>query len=269
MYSFLSGGAGVGKSVLTTCLFQSIVRYFSKRLADKPDEMTAVLCAPTGKAAFNIHGQTIHSLFCIPANQNLKYTPLDVQQLDDMRVKFRSLKILFVDEVSMVGNKMFNFINMRLQEIFTNGKPFGGISIIAIGDLYQLKPVFDGWIFEDLVEGYGPRAQNLWCDLFKMFELFEFMRQKGDRDFAQLLNRMREGVHTDDDIELLKSRQNCTMNEQNLLESMPHLFTTNAEVNSHNMTSYQNATNDSRCCITAIDFVTGDVSDDVKQKILN
>ena len=163
----------------------------------------------------------------------------------------------------MVGNTLFN-INMRLPEIFTNEKPFGGISVLAIGDLYQLMPVFDCWIFEDLVEGYGPLAQNLWCDLFKTFELAETMRQKVDSDFEQLLNRMREGVHTDDDIELLKSSQNCTINEQNLLETMHHLFKTNAEVNSHNTTSYRNASNDSRYCITAIDFVTGNV----KQNIL-
>lgn len=207
LYCFLSGGAGVGKSVLTTCLYQSIVRYFSKKLADRPDEIKAILRATTGKAAFNIHGQTIHSLFCIPANQNLKYTPLDVQQLDNMRVKFRSLKVLFIDEISMVGNKMFNFINMLLQEFFSNNQPFGGISKIAIGDLYQFKPVFDGWIFEDMVEGYGPLAQNLWCDLFKMFELTEIMRQKGDRDFAEILNRLREGVQTDNDMSVLKKKK--------------------------------------------------------------
>lgn len=70
----------------------------------------------------------------------------------------------------MVGTKMFNFINMRLQKIFANGKPFGGIIIIAIRYFYRLKPVFDGRIFEELVEGYGPLTQKLWCDLFKMFE---------------------------------------------------------------------------------------------------
>lgn len=126
-----------------------------------------MLCAPTGKATHNIGGHTIHSLFCIPANQNHRYKPLDVQQLDNMRVKFQSLKVVFIDEISMVGNKMFNFINLRLQEIFGNNIPFGGVSIIAIGDLYQLKPVFDGWIFENISEGYGPLAINLWTDLFK------------------------------------------------------------------------------------------------------
>ena len=75
---------------------------------------------------------------------------------------------------------------MRLQEIFANGKPFRGIIIIGIRDFYQLKPVFDGKILEELVEGYGSFAQKLCCDLFKMPEWNEIMRQKGDRHFAKL-----------------------------------------------------------------------------------
>ncbi|XP_061196745.1 uncharacterized protein LOC133205019 [Saccostrea echinata] len=268
LYCFLSGGAGVGKSVLTTCLYQSIVRFYFKCLSDKPDEIKVVLCAPTGKAAFNIHGQTIHSLFCIPANQNLRYTPLDVQQLDSMRVKFRCLRMVFIDEISMVGNKMFNFINMRLQEIFANDQPFGGISIVAIGDLFQLKPVFDGWIFENLCEGYGPLAMNLWGDLFKMYELTEIMRQKEDKDFAELLNRLREGLQSDDDVRMLCSRQDCLDKGQNP-DKLPHLFTTNVKVNDHNMAAFRNAPFVKKCVIPAIDFVSGDVANDVKHKILN
>lgn len=113
-YCFLTGGAGVGKSVLTTALFQAITRYYVKCLSECPDEMKAVLCAPTGKPAHNIGGHTIHSLFCIPENQSLNYKPLDVQQLDSFRVKFRSLKVIFIDEIFMVGNKVFNYINLRL-----------------------------------------------------------------------------------------------------------------------------------------------------------
>lgn len=118
-----------------------------KKIHEKPDDVKTLLCAPTGMAAYNIGGQTIHSLFCIPANQSLKYKPLDMKQLDSFRVKFRSLKVIFIGEISMVGNKLFNYINLRLQEIFATEKSFGGVSIIAIGDLFQLKPVFDGWIF--------------------------------------------------------------------------------------------------------------------------
>lgn len=266
IHCFLTGGAGVGKSLLTTCLFQAIVRYYAKRVAEKCDEVKAVLCAPTGKAAYNIGGQTIHSLFCIPANQNLKYKPLDVQQLDNMRVKFRSLKIVFIDEVSMVGNKMFNYINLRLQEIFAKGVPFGGISIIAIGDLFQLKPVFDGWIFENLTEGYGPLATNLWTDLFRVFELTEIMRQKEDKNFAELLNRLREGKHNDNDINVLRTRI-CTEEIQNL-NSIPHLFTTNVKVNFHNSQAYEKADSNDKCIVTALDAVTGDVSSEIKNAIL-
>lgn len=61
-----------------------------------------------------------------------------------MRVKFRRLKIICIDEISMVGNKMFNFINLRLQALFARNTLFGGFSVLAIGDLFQLKPVFDG-----------------------------------------------------------------------------------------------------------------------------
>lgn len=103
------------------------------------------------------------------SKSNLKFKPLYVQQLDTFRVKFRSLKVVFIDEISMVGNKMFNFINLRLQEIFATEQPFGGVSIIAKGDLLQLKPVFDNGIFKQLQDGYGPLATNLWQNYFKIF----------------------------------------------------------------------------------------------------
>jgi len=149
IYCFLTGGAGVGKSIVTTVLYQAITRFFMKKLAECSDNIRAVLCAPTGKAAYNIGGNTIHSLFCIPANQGFSYKPLDAQQLDFMRVKFKNLKVVFIDEISMVGNRMFNFINFRLQEIFASDVPFAGVSVIAIGDLYQFK------------------ASSRWMDFFK------------------------------------------------------------------------------------------------------
>lgn len=102
-----------------------------------------------------------------------------------------------------------------------------------------------------------------------MFELTEIMRQKGDRDFAEILNRLREGVQTDNDMSVLKKRQKGLMNKQTVdYDTIPHLFTTNAEVNSHNMEAYSNASSENKCHISAIDYVTGDVSNDVKQKIL-
>jgi ATP-dependent exoDNAse (exonuclease V) alpha subunit len=83
-------------------------------------------------------------------------------------MKYRNLSIVMIDEISMVGNKMMSLLNSRLQTIKGNHQLFGGISIIAIGDFYQLKPVFDGWIFDDLNKGYGALTPNLWKELFKV-----------------------------------------------------------------------------------------------------
>lgn len=93
-----------------------------------------MICAPTGKAAYNVGGLTIHSAFCIPTQQGFKFKPLDMQQLCSLQTKYKSLKVIFIDEISMVGKKMFNFIN---QEIMGCCKVFGGISVVAFGDLYQ------------------------------------------------------------------------------------------------------------------------------------
>ena len=89
-----------------------------------------------------------------------------------------AIKIIFIDEVSMVGAGMLSFIHKRLQELTMSSKPFGGICIIACGDLFQLKPVCDSHIFQERKDGYGPLASKLWKDNFQMCELKQIMRQK-------------------------------------------------------------------------------------------
>ena len=88
---------------------------------------------------------------------------------------------------------MFNFLNLRLQQTLGNKEPFGGVSLTTVGDLFQLKPVFDKWIFENSQMGYNVLASNIWTEYFTLFELTEIMRQKDDKEFAELLNRLREG----------------------------------------------------------------------------
>ena len=85
-------------------------------------------------------------------------------------------------------------------------KPFGGISVICVGDLFQLHPVMDRWIFKQPQNDYSILAPNVWTDHFKLYELTQIMRQKDDREFAELLNRLREGNHTQQDTDTLKSR---------------------------------------------------------------
>lgn len=114
---FLSGGAGVGKSTVTNALYEALIRYLNSIAGENPDEINVIKAAPTGKAAVNIKGNTLHAAFKIPANKGFEYGTLDSDRLNTIRTKLRKLKVLFIDEISMVGSGMFNFLNLRLQQI--------------------------------------------------------------------------------------------------------------------------------------------------------
>ena len=142
-YCFLSGGAGVGKSHLTKCLYQAALKYYNTRAGDDFHQVKILLLAPTAKAAFNIKGNTVHSTLAIPACQSLKnYKQLDSSRLNTLRCLLGGLKLIFLDEISMVSSAMFNVqIDNRLKDIKGSKDVFGGVSIVAIGDLCQLQPV--------------------------------------------------------------------------------------------------------------------------------
>jgi len=169
-YCFLSGGAWVGKSHLTKAIYQAALKYYNTRAGEDFHTVKVLLLAPTGKAAFNIRGNTIHSALAVPASQSLKkYKPLDASRLNTLRCKLGGLKLILLDEISMVGTAMFNVqINNRLKDIQGSAKDFAGVSIIAIGDLFQLKPVMDGYVFKDINNSeYVVLAPNLWHQILK------------------------------------------------------------------------------------------------------
>jgi hypothetical protein len=168
----------------------------------------------------------------------------------------------------MVGNKMFSFIHQMLQQIKGSNKLFEGISILAVGDLFQLKPVFDGWVFENLSQEYGPLALNLWRENFKMYELNVIMRQKDSREFAELLNRLRECKQTTADIQFLLQRKIPTdlMHPEYPILT-PHIYMRNADVDSHNQVVCE-VHGSGYLKLQAKDVVLGDVSLSVKTRIL-
>ena len=108
----------------------------------------------TGKAAFLAGGNTIHSVLPVPASQGLSYHRLDHDTLNSVRNQIGHIKVWFIDEISMAGNRMFSFIDQRLQEVNNSNQPFGGASVIAFGDFFQLQPVMDNFVFEDLSKRY-------------------------------------------------------------------------------------------------------------------
>ncbi|CAC5418474.1 unnamed protein product [Mytilus coruscus] len=96
----------------------------------------------------------------------------------------------------------------------------------------------DSYIFQPPKSGYMPLAVNLWADHFCMTELNIIMRQRENKEFAELLNRLREGNHTSDDIELLKT-QCIEESSKNYPHDTPHVFFSNKKVNEYNATIFQ------------------------------
>ena len=163
----LHGGAGTGKSHVLKALYQGLYHTVCMKAGQNRDNCRILVMAPIGKAAYNVKGSTIHAALHIPANTPLhEYKPLSYDMLNTYRMKYQGLEWILCDEISMVSNEAWKYVNLRLQDILQNKLPFGGVNIIAIGDLFQLQPVKSNFIFMDLKHDYGPLATNLWCEYF-------------------------------------------------------------------------------------------------------
>ena len=173
--------------------------------------MTVLLTAPTGVAAFNIHGMTLHSAFLLGRSKYNSFQPLSHDRLNTLRSKLSHLMLVIIDEVSMVGANMLLEVHKRLQQIkgVSDDVTFGGVSILAVGDLYQLPPVGQPHLFSPVSDGYAQLygSGSLWVDEFQLIELDEVMRQRGDPTFSELLCRVRTNSCTSTDIETLKSKE--------------------------------------------------------------
>jgi len=272
VHRFLSGGAGTGKSYVLKALRETAERFYKSRQGENYQQQWTMTLAPTGKAAYIAGGATIHSILHVPANQALTYHRLDYESLNTLRTHISHIKLWLIDEISMVGHRMLAFIDQRLQEVNNSNLPFGGTSVVAFGDFFQLPPVMDRFIFNDLSqsssqsEQYTALAPNLWKNHFTMFELNTIMRQQDSRIFAQLLNRVREGHHTQDDMDLLRTRT-TSQNDPDYPATVQHLFRTNAQVEMHNISDFQQSTQQ-KYIIQSIDTVLGAVSEDMAARIL-
>ena len=228
-YAFLSGGAGVGKSHAITAIVQTYLRFNAKFPTEHPEEMCVLVSAPTGKAAFNVFGMTLHCTFKLPSNDHWgKTSNLKDDVLNSLRVKLAKTKLFIIDEISMVSVKQLYDIDQRLRQVFSTSEDFGGKSVLVVGHLRQLAPVGGSYVFKlpkhlPLGECVG---NHLWSK-FKVFELTEIMRQKGEMEFCKALNNMSEGCMDEDDIKLLQSRQITASNKPP--KQAIRLFRTNKE----------------------------------------
>ena len=230
---FLTGGAGVGKSHLVRTLVQTATKIFNRN--NQTDSNHVLVCAPTGTAAYNIAGYTIHSAFVLPINESKHddYIPLSNEKLAGLKEAIGNIKILVLDEISMVGTDMALSIHRRLCDIMGNQEPFGGVSVLAVGDLLQLPPVGRYPIFDPPTDEMAALYGSLWQNHFQVIELTDIVRQKNDQHFASLLNRVRVGKHTMEDIKTLKQRE-IKSSSPDYPKLAPHIFALNAEKDEHN-----------------------------------
>ncbi|XP_061169173.1 uncharacterized protein LOC133178496 [Saccostrea echinata] len=231
LHLFVTGGAGTGKSHLIKAIHYEASRLLSK-LMSEPERMSVLLSAFTGTAAFNIGGNTLHHLFSLTKYLPLPYEPLREQSLSEMRAKIGDLQILIIDEISMVYKRLLYYIHERLVQIKKCKEPFGGVSVIAVGDFYQLPPVKQRKD-ERLYKENMVYPLDYWLDLFQIAELNEIMRQKEDLSFAEILNSLR--VRQAD--EPLTQEQNNMLDDciRDGPEDALHVFSTNEEVNTYNL----------------------------------
>lgn len=193
---FVTGRAGTGKSTL--------LEYFREHTKKK-----IVVLAPTGVAALNVRGQTIHSFFKFKPG----VTPGTVKrrgETKDGKNIYEELHSIVIDEISMVRADLLDCVDRALRlERGRRAEPFGGVQMIFLGDLYQLPPVVgeeEEYMFRDHYDSpYFFSAGALSDADFETVELEKIYRQK-DEDFIKILNAIRDNSATEREISELNAR---------------------------------------------------------------
>ena len=210
---FLTGRAGTGKSVL--------LRHFRENTKKR-----VVVAAPTGIAALNVRGQTLHSLFRLAPQLHRKGRLAPNSRVCSL---LKRIDTLVIDEISMVRADLLDAVDERLREAFRSDVPFGGVQVIMFGDVYQLPPVVEEGLmsyFEAIHEGYFFFNALVWKQTeFKIYELTQIFRQK-DQVFKDILNGIRDGTVSDGQLEQLNARYGLPLPDEGTVT----LATTNALV---------------------------------------
>lgn len=190
---FITGRAGTGKSTLL-----QVFRNTTKK--------RVVVLAPTGVAALNVRGQTIHSFFGFPPRI---IHPKEIERRKNFRL-YQNIDMIIIDEISMVRADLLDNINLFLKKNRQNNQPFGGVQMIFFGDLFQLPPVVSTLPERTYFSTYYTSPYFFSANAFheielKMVELTHVYRQE-ERSFIQLLDNIRLNQMDYDDFMYLNER---------------------------------------------------------------
>ncbi len=208
---FLTGKAGTGK----TTFLRHIVETSLKRL---------VVTAPTGVAAINAGGVTLHSFFqlpfgmCLPGYQHTQAFQKEGMKFHKSKIKIiRSLELLIIDEISMVRADLLDEIDSVLRRLRRSSKPFGGVQVLMIGDLQQLAPVVREQEWEVMKDYYASPyffdSNVLRSNAYIRIELDHIYRQR-DPKFINLLEAVRDNQMSEEIVTQLNARYNPKISEK-------------------------------------------------------
>ncbi|MFH1075017.1 MAG: AAA family ATPase [Candidatus Firestonebacteria bacterium] len=212
---FITGKAGTGKS--------TFLQYFKQNTKKK-----IAVVAPTGVAALNVNGETIHSFFGFLPDITLEKVKASKKKNKQL---FKIIDAIVIDEVSMVRADLMDCIDKFLR---INGKkkkiPFGGIQMIFIGDLYQLSPVVtskEKEMFRTVYKSPYFFSSEVFKDLEMVFIEFEKIYRQSEEGFIRLLNKIRNNTIQEDDIKILNQRYGAGFEDKSNSKYFIYLTTTN------------------------------------------
>ena len=207
---------------------------------DDPQSPYIIPTATTGAASVIIEGTTLHS--ALGFDYSHKHSSLSDKKREEMRERFKNVKFIIVDEFSMMKVELLYRLDLRMKELKINNRPFGGVSVYLMGDPAQLKPVLGRFIFdkpnsEEYQLAYGDGTESLWRS-FNVIMLTENHRQGNDKTYGDMLNRIRIGEQTNEDMELLRTRIR-PKNHPDLKESL-YIACKKKQVTEHNVRCLNN-----------------------------
>lgn len=212
---FLTGKAGTGKS--------TFLRYI-----DKTTKKKHVILAPTGIAAINAGGQTLHSFFKIPFHplvpSDVQYSTRNIRntlKYNAEKIKLlREIELIIIDEISMVRADIIDFIDKVLRVYSRNMRqPFGGKQLLLVGDVYQLEPVLrddDRRLLQPFYTSGYFFAARVWQEMeLVSVELTKVYRQH-DSEFIGILDNIRENIATESDLRKINDRVTTPIKDDKL-----------------------------------------------------
>ncbi len=210
----IDGTAGCGK----TYLIRAICQELRRMAADQglPDPIRVL--APSGVAAWNIGGRTIHSALSLPATAVTAFAPLSGSRLTTLQQHFQGVHFIVFDEKSMIGQRMLPKVDSRLRQLKATDSPFGNCHVALFGDFAQLPPVGDRPLYAppcppDQTSEAAQASRDgstLYSSFFESFRLQVVHRQQGESTqqqcFRTMLEHARNGGLTTEDWKLLLTR---------------------------------------------------------------